>query len=363
MRGLTVVSTIALAFGIACTERRSANILSDVASADPIVRGFGERIYVVNRFGFDNISIVHAEVGDATIFAVAGDYVAAGVVTSISLPSLAVNAKTPRLIDQISTGAGNNAQDVAVLGNKLYVAALAARGVLVLDADRPAAGPVATIDLGELDPDGLPNCSSLYLAGKNLIVICGLLDQDNGFTPRGKAAVAVIDTRMDRLVTDYRLSYARPLGLLTRIENGPHKDELLIATVPDLTHPNTGCLERILPTGEPAGCLIEHEQLGGYASAYASLPDGSLAVSVITNFDPQDLGPRGFLARVDEGVPSYPISPPTERIFDLARCPGGEVAVSDAKRGVRVYNPDGSQLTNGPIDIGLPPGPNGLTCL
>src|SRR5262245_44680957 len=59
------------------------------ASGDPVVRVDSGRIFVVNRFGADNVTVV-----DGQIFA---------------------------LVAQFSTGAGTNPQDVAVHGDTLFV--------------------------------------------------------------------------------------------------------------------------------------------------------------------------------------------------------------------------------------------------
>jgi hypothetical protein len=48
--------------------------------------------------------------------------------------------------------------------------------------------------------------------------------------------------------------------------------------------------------------------------------------------------------------------------MDIAACPGGALAVSDATLGVRVYDAGGAEMTGAPLELGLPPVSNGLVC-
>ena len=104
------------------------NITAGVVGDDPVLRQFGNELYVVNRSDGNNVTIL-----DATTFAV---------------------------LDQIATGAGSNPQDVAVVGDKLYIPVLGGPGVLVVTRSTNA---MSMIDLSADDPgDGLPDCNSVY---------------------------------------------------------------------------------------------------------------------------------------------------------------------------------------------------------
>ena len=82
---------------------------------------------------------------------------------------------TLALVDQLGTGAGSNPQDVAVVGDKLYVPALGTAGVVVMT--RGSTRPTTTIDLTRArDPDGKPDCVSAFAVGNDVYVACGLLD-------------------------------------------------------------------------------------------------------------------------------------------------------------------------------------------
>src|SRR5262245_39594662 len=67
---------------------------------DPILRHIGNELFIINRADGNNITIV-----DDESFA---------------------------LVEQLGTGASSNPQDVAVLGNKLYVPTFGTKGVTVL---------------------------------------------------------------------------------------------------------------------------------------------------------------------------------------------------------------------------------------
>jgi YVTN family beta-propeller protein len=60
------------------------NVVASVAQGDPVVRQYGDKLYVINRFGSNNVTIL--------------------------------DAKTLTFEEQISTGADSNPQDVAVVG-------------------------------------------------------------------------------------------------------------------------------------------------------------------------------------------------------------------------------------------------------
>jgi len=326
---------IATSIGVPSLEV-TENVTAGVAASDPIVRQGRDRLFIINRFGADNVTIL--EKG------------------------------THALLDQISTGANSNPQDVVERGDLLYVAALGAPGVLVLDSTMPGAGVISTIDLSgvrlsadapPLDPDGNPNCSTLALLGDNLFVACGLLDDGDPFlSPRGPGAVVVInlaDAGAERRV--FLLPHARPFGLLQ-----PHGSDLVVATVPSFADSTMGCLARIFADGSGAECLAENAALGGFAASYRSCSTEDLVVSVTAGFDENDFGPFGSVVQVGDGTVSMALTSVDERPFDLARCPTGHIVVSQVQQGVRVFEPGGEQLTSSPLEIGIAPVQNGLVC-
>ncbi|RMH41019.1 MAG: hypothetical protein D6689_12105 [Deltaproteobacteria bacterium] len=319
MAGVGVLSTVDLP-SLAVTK----NAVAGVASSDPVVRVFGDRVYVINRFGFDNVTII--------------------------------DRLTGTLIDQISTGANTNPQDVAVKGDTIYVAALGAGEVIVLDAANPDAAPGA-IDISSYDTDGVPDATSIYLVGDKLLVAVGLLDAD--FVSHG-GKVIVIDTTDDTVVGDFDLTHRNPVGWL----QPRGADELVIATAENPFQPTTspGCLERIDVSGTPkaAGCLADNSSLGGTVAGYAAV--GDTVYAAITTSDSFDAGK--LVAITDAGVSNDSLTAASVQPGDVAACPTGEIVISDrAAGGLRVYGSDGDELTSDAIDIGLPPAfANGIAC-
>jgi DNA-binding beta-propeller fold protein YncE len=336
--GATVfaVGTDYLAPGVASTVgipslEVTQGAVAGVASSDPVVRYADGKLVIVNRYGADNVTVL--------------------------------DAGTLSLIAQISTGAGSNPQDAAVKGNKIYVAALASAGILVLDLDTPSSGVVATIDLSSLDPDGVPNCNAVQLVGDTLFAACGILDDEDDFlTPRGRGKIAVIDTSDDSLVDDLQLIHKRPLGRLQATPStGPLGGDLLVTTVPNFGDLTEGCLERVSTGATPAsnGCLVENAALGGYASGYAyDATADRLWLAVTEGWDSEDFGTLGALWHYDAiagALADEAVSADAHRPGGVTLCPTGHAVTTDSAGGLRVYTPAGAELTTTLLDIGLPP--------
>lgn len=320
---------IASRIGIPSLEL-TTNVVSGVVSSDPVLRHIDDRLYVINRLGHDNITILDAD--------------------------------KARLITQISTGPGSNPQDVAVKGRVLYVAALASTGVLIIDLDDPTT--IRTVDLSGLDPrDGRPDCSALALVGEQLFVTCGVLD---GFAAVAPGKVAVIDTASNSVITTFDLATRNPFGYLyTTPANSMLGGDLLVATVDFSAGLTTGCLERIGVGSAPAskGCLVTNERLGGFASGFAYGPDDALYVAVTAGFDAMGTAARAIRYQVaDDMLDETAVSGAGQRIFELAACPSGEWVFADATGGIRIYDAEFAELTTKLLDVGLPPVDDGIVC-
>lgn len=304
-----------------------------IAGSDPVIRHHGDLVYVINRFGGDNVTIVTDD--------------------------------TLTLVDQISTGAGTNPQDVAVVGSKLYVAALGGPGVIVID--RANANAKTTIDLSALDPgDGIPDCVSVYAVDTRVFVACGIL---MNFVPEGPGKIAVIDTTTDTVSTSFDLPGENPFSMFARTPTGSvFGGDLVIGLVPSFSDFSTGCLARVSVGTTPAanGCAVTNAELGGYANHIEPSPDGALLWIAAAGFTPT-FDPIGALRGIDLGSGAlweWPVSSASQVIVDLAVCPGrfpGGVAVASdtgATKGIRVYE-NAAEVTTDPMPIGLPPANGG----
>ncbi len=315
------------------TEVAQRNALAGVAGGDPYLRRHGDQLYIVNRDRGENITVL----GGSPL----------------------------ALVDQYPTGGGSNPQDVAPVGNKLYVPALGTAGVVVIDRTTRMA---TVLPFAGIDPDNKPDCVSAYAVGTRVYVACGLLDAT--FQPRGAAKIVVIDTTRDVVESSFDLPAANPVGLI--ISSAPAAmwgGDLLVPTVPSFTDARTGCLARVRTTGTPAanGCAASNLELGGYVNRAAISADGARLWVAVGLFAPDFSSQTGKLRALDiaRGMVEAVVSPSTQLIADVATCPDGRVVASDVKMGssgVRIWK-DGVEQTTLPIDLGRPASPgNGLVC-
>jgi hypothetical protein len=318
------------------TLSMSQNIVASVAQGDPVLRQHGDKLYVINRYGSNNITIL--------------------------------NAKTLAFEEQISTGEASNPQDVAVVGDKLYVPAMGTKGVVVIE---PGASAHKTIDLSALDTvggddDGVPECMSAYAIDTRVFVVCGVLD---GFAAVEPAKVAIIDTATDTMVGSLSLTHGNPVGHLERTPaDSVFGGDLLLATVPDYIDYTSGCIERISTGTSPAAtCALTNQELGGYVNATSVAHDGSTLYIAVATYEAGFTNPTGTLEGLDleSGMLwTAPLSSSSQLIVDVAACPNGDVVATDQtfnKGGLRVWSGTTERTTDAK-PIGMPPATNALVC-
>jgi len=246
-----------------------------------------------------------------------------------------------------------------MFGNKLYVATFQGKGLSLLTRGSTTATP---IELPADDPDGEPNCNSIFVVDRTLYVSCELFD-DN-FSPRGPGRVYIVDAATGAVKPDLTVTLARqnPFGLFEQIPAGaPHAGDLLISAVGDFT-PASGCIERVAtrPAPADAGCVLEYAAVGGYATrvAFDVAPGVAMMWAAVATPAPPPIYARGDLRGYDLMLGSLwdaPISPSSQAVADVAQCPTGEVVVLDATmnaNGFRVYE-NGVEKTTEPMPIGL----------
>lgn len=311
---------------------------------DPILRHEGGELLVVNRNAGNNVTIL--------------------------------NDQTLALVEQLGTGTNSNPQDVAVVGNKLVVATFGNKGAVVLTR---GSSTVEELDLSADDPDGKPNCSSIYKVGNRLYVACNLLDDTDQFLPpRGPAKVYVLDAASFDVVSTLTLSTKNPIGLFEQLpEFAPNAGDLLLPTIEFAT--GDGCVERVTTGSAPAaaGCVVDNSVLGNFAARvavhaveftgparkivvppllFAAVPAADFSGSALKVYE---LGNNTLLSTT---------TPSTQAIGDLVACPrSGELVVADTKTGssgLRIYSAGGgAEQTTAPLTVALKPSsPHGLVC-
>lgn len=310
------------------------NALAGVAGGEPWIRRIGNELFIVNRAGGNNVTIV----GGSPL----------------------------RFVDQFGTGGGSNPQDVAVVGDKMYVPVFDAMGGLrVINRTTRA---MTTISLASLDSDGAPNCISAYAVGTRVFVACDIFDAN--FVPRGNGKIAVIDTTNDTVATTFDLANANPFGRFVRSPEGSmFGGDLLIPTVPNLTNYTNGGLERVSVGTTPAanGYAVTNATLAGYVAAADVDPDGDTLWIAAFALNPNFSNNFGRLRPINlaDGTLGAAASPMPQLISSVAACPGNYVLAGDitmSASGVRIYK-DGTEQTTAVIDVGRPVNaPNGLVC-
>ncbi len=302
--------------------------IAGVASGDPVIRAIGDELFVINRFGGDNVTILDAE-------------------------SLA-------LIDQFSTGEDTNPQDVAVVGDKLYIAALGAGSILVVDRGNDTA--ITEISLATLDDDGLPDCVSVHAVGTRVYAACGLLD---GFAAVENGVIAIIDTTDDTVEDTIDMPAMNPVGWFEQAPGGAgFGDDLLISTS-SFIDSSLGCLVRVSTGETPAAtCGPTNVELGGGVSRIA-VHFGRIWAAVVAYDNFATLSGRLVELDPETGDPEPASSPSAQTVMDVAGCNAFLFVTdkADGAQGVRVYSSGGDEVTTEALDVGLPPTfQNGLAC-
>ncbi len=308
------------------TERNVQSICSDA-----VARYYGGSIYVVNRYGCDNIQVLDPSDGFSTI-------------------------------RQFSVGAGSDPHDIAfVSAAKAYVSRGNETELLIVN---PSSGShIGTIDLsGFGDADGIPEMDCMVLIGDLLFVSIQRLDRDNYWLPVPPSYLAVVDTRADTLydcdgsepgVQAIELTGTDPFG---EIHFDPYTGLLYFTCVGWWGMQDCG-VELVDPESlESAGFLLTETASGGDINDVALLSP-SIGYAVVTNasFD-------NTLVRFDPstGVPTDTLYAPGGYVLaDIEISPRGELFVSDRTATdpcIRIYDSmTGTAIPGGTIDVGLPP--------
>jgi hypothetical protein len=134
-----------------------------VVSPDPFERWYRGLLYVVNRYGYDNVQVIDPMQGCATV-------------------------------RQFSVGNGTNPQDIAFASpSKAYVSRLHSPDLLIVDPSTGAGLGVISL-AAWADADGNPEAAHLAVVGDLLFVA---LERLANFVPADTGRVVVVDMRAD----------------------------------------------------------------------------------------------------------------------------------------------------------------------
>ena len=306
---------------------------SNVASvySDAVSRYYNGLVYVVNRYGGDNIQILDPANNFATV-------------------------------RQFSVGSGSDPHDIAFVNEtKAYVSRYNTNDLWIVD---PSTGAhTGTIDLSGLaDADGICEMSRMIIVGGRLFVAVQRLDRNNYWLPATPSYIAVVDVSADTLIdTDPQTAGIQPITLsgtdpYSDIEFDPYTGRLFVSCVGTWGVADGGA-ELIDPTSmKSTGFMLTESSAGGDINdievlsadkGYAIVTDANF-YNLLVAFDPA----TGALTDTLYAPQSYTLS-------DIEVSGGRELFCCDrsaTEPGIRIYNTyTNSEETSNPIDVGLPP--------
>lgn len=305
----------------------------DIAStcSDAVVRARDGRYYILGRFGCNFVQVV--------------------------------DGSTYATLNQYSTGAGTNPQDLVVYSpTKAYVSLYETNFIKILNPQTGAA--LGTIDLSAFaDADGLPEASGMARVGDRIFVALQRLDRPNGFIAANPSLVVVIDAVTDQVVdVDSNTPGVQAITLtgrnpFTDMSFDPVRRKLVLGEVGNFGVLDGG-VEYVDPvTLQAEGFMVTEATLGGDLNAvklwtdctgYAIVNDATFRTKLVRFNACSGLALGTCLQSAGFDLSDIEI--------DYAR---GQVLVADrdfTAPGVRILQAGTcTQLTANPLNFGLPP--------
>ncbi len=299
-------------------------------SSDAVLRHHDGLLYVVNRFGFDNIQVLDPANSFATV-------------------------------QQFSVGNGSNPHDIELVSTtKGYVARYESPDLWIVNPQTGA--HTGTISLAAFaDDDGIPEMDRMILWGGRLFVSLQRLDRNNFFTPTDSSQIVVIDVVTNALI-DADPSAPGTQGILLPFQNP--NTEIVADTNGKIV---VGCTGNF---GVADGGVV---QIDPIALSVTSIEVSESALGGDINDVAVQTTERGFTVvsdgsfntilkpyRRDLGTVQSPILS-TSGFFlaDIEVNDRAELWVCDrtpSGPGIRVFDAaSGSELTAMPLDTSIPP--------
>jgi hypothetical protein len=289
-------------------------------------------IYVVNRFGGDNIQVLDPAQGFA-------------------------------LRRQFSVGNGADPHDIVVVSRtRAFVSRYNDTAIWVVD---PSQGRrIGVIDLGwAADGDGIPEMDHMVRVGNRVFVSVQRLDRNNGWVPVGDSYLVVFDAATRAFIdADPGTAGVQPLRLTganpySELVVNPETGQVCVSTVGVLGVPDGGGLEGIDPVSLSSnGFLLEGSDVAGDITD-AVLIDEDRGAVIVTDASFNNLI-LGFDLSAPADIDTI-YAPGSFALQDAELSPDGLLFLTDRSPlapGIRVFRSDTwSEVTSSPIDVGLPP--------
>lgn len=299
-----------------------------LAHDDSTARWYDKKIWIINRFGADNITIL-----DGNDFSLLKQF------------SVKIDANTPC-----------NPHDIAFLDRcRLYVTCYEQPFLLIVNPQETAGNEiVGRVDLSSLaDDDGIPEASHMKWTDEGAWVTIGRMRRNHGWVPDEQAYLALIDTQTDTLVEAIPLVGTNPIGPIRASRGGK---KLVLSTAGDWTGLNAG-LEVVDTVSRRAQLVLSSEELEGIVSSF-TLDDSNCGHAVITAPTSYETSVNKFCLEPADVNPCISLN--TVLATDVAVTSCGRLIVTDRAAhpaGVRFYNAiDCTPISAEPISTGFAPG-------
>ncbi len=294
---------------------------------DVTARWYDGRIWILNRFGADNIMILDGQ-----------SYQLQKQFSVRPAASQVCNPHDLLFFDRC----------------RAYLSCYEQARVYLLDPAAPLGDEiVGSIDLSSLaDGDGIPEVSYMARVGGLVYLAVERLDRASGWSPVEPSYLAVVDPATDTLVGSMALAATNPVGPLVRV---PSTEDLVVAAGGDWTGEGAGLL-RIDTGAGTSELVLTSGDLGGLVSSFY-LDSGGCGHAVV--MAPQTYETALVRFCLDGTVaPCVPMG--AHEMTAVALVHDGRLVVTDRAYlapGIRIYDAATcEELTQEPIATGFSPG-------
>ncbi len=286
-------------------------------STDAVLRLESDAVYVVNRFGSDNVVVL-----DPT---------------------------TLQVRKQFSTGSGSNPQDVAAAAaTRIYVPLYQTGEVLIADPSQPDGAEVlGRIDLKSLDAD--PSPTAAVIVGDELLVSLAFIDPAT-YAPKRDAQVVVIDTASATVTATIDLPGQNPFARMQRV---PGTKILVLDLAADFGG-QAGCFATVDVPARVATCAVQNSACGGWSGALWANGDGHVWAAAAAGYQVD-----GTLCHFTiDGTLINAGMTVAGSLTDVGVSDRGEIWAVDSKGtgGLWLFDADTDEpLLSAPLDLGAAP--------